>query len=1058
MTYTIHDFNVNNKEECQRLADMFNDWDSSWPGGFTRGVRMTASHVVEEHRRSRNLAVLVVESDEEIVGYCNLEAQPGQKELAYIGLLGARLSAHGKGIGKLLLREMVKRITELGYRQLTLHTWAGNTKAVPLYKKTGFQWIPETDVFMRNFLPAILNMPIVKTFLDGRDWYECLDREIVVAPDDVTWKEMKVYPYTFQNSERTLKLIIDAAGEGLTALETEDYSISCSVPVEEAPAENTCPVSWEIETKNTCALNVVLLAGAETGLTLNFQERLRVEGFQSLQRQVQIANDVIPKNENEPAHRIKTTLLLNEHLGGQPLILETGVKVVRPVEIEYGGQKLLPGREKKITVRLHSNLERELTGTLALNAHTDLRCADAVQSFTLPAKGWTQCTFLITALKNGVFQTSFALVAGELCLERSINFRSSDANQVMGSIDSVTETAVLETQDTCGTAKLRGGWLSIASSQNMQTCLRLDMGRLGPPFNGEQLRPPLYDAHIQNTMTGDVMILSGQSDVLPGLKVERSVSLLGGGLSKIQYRVFNTTAQPISTKLRLRSGNGLNGHVIVPLQSGLLRVSMKGLQDQAEDEYDLLPQDTDLAESWVATEEDDHVGGLIFTGSPKQDREWTLLANLTYDLGTITGYAIFEVPDIYGVSGRGSWETVRGWWRKLVQPSNVYESQAPEPQNALDIRLQPPLFVSDEQRVEVYVNNRRGSGLTGKLTLTGEGLFSPIDFDVESVNRDKSLTAELTLRLPAPYGAHFINAHLDTVPVAETRRIGIVKLGTSGIVSVSRSSSSGILDISAANEAEYIDIDNGELSFRVVPSYLGAIVALRKNGTNHLRTSHPTPMPFIWANPWYGGLHPMLGWAGDPRLTRETFTGEPVSYTGEHDIVWCGVRVTCVPLHKTLSWMRLETEYLTTAGSNVIAFITRCINLSSAQMETLGDVGVAAWLQVGGTHSNAVVHAEINGQRQARRRGGFGMDSIHGKWKAVENPETGQTVLMIATAVKGKVGLKDFAEEGAHLSIQSACELQPGETKEMLGWLVMTDGLESIDAYVAALTPCRRLP
>ena len=178
MTYTIHDFNVNNKEECQRLADMFNDWDSSWPGGFTRGVRMTASHVVEEHRRSRNLAVLVVESDEEIVGYCNLEAQPGQKELAYIGLLGARLSAHGKGIGKLLLREMVKRITELGYRQLTLHTWAGNTKAVPLYKKTGFQWIPETDVFMRNFLPAILNMPIVKTFLDGRDWYECLDREI----------------------------------------------------------------------------------------------------------------------------------------------------------------------------------------------------------------------------------------------------------------------------------------------------------------------------------------------------------------------------------------------------------------------------------------------------------------------------------------------------------------------------------------------------------------------------------------------------------------------------------------------------------------------------------------------------------------------------------------------------------------------------------------------------------------------------------------------------------------------------------------------------------------
>lgn len=1060
MTYVIRDFDVNNRNHCQRLADMFNDWDSSWPGGFTRGAKETVSQVEEEHRRSRHLAVLAVESDEEFVGYCNLEAQPGQKELAYIGLLGARLSAHGKGVGKLLLREMVRRVTDMGYKQVTLHTWGGNTKAVPLYKKTGFQWIPETDVFMRNFLPAILNMPIVKTFLDGRDWYECMEREIVVAPDNVTWNGMKVYPYFFRNGERTLKLTFDAAGEGLTALETEDYAFSCTIPVEEAPAGQNYHVKWEMETKKAGALNVVLLAEAEKGLALRVQEHVRVEGVQSLQREVRIDNDVTPRRDNEAAHRIKTTLLID----GQPLILETGVKIVRPIEIEYGGQKLIPGREEKITVRLHSNLERELAGTLALNARTELHCADSIQQFTLPAKGWTQCEFMLTAVGTGVYETSLSLIAEELCLERLITFRAFNANEVLGSIDPIEEIITLESQATRVQANLRGGRLSIEAGQSMRDCLRVEMGRLGPPFVGEQLIPPLYEAQIENTTSGNALILSGRPEVMPGLKVEQIVSLPGGGLIKFNYRVYNLTDKPIATKMRFRAESKLDGQLIIPLEAGLLRVPMQGLQEQTFNQYDLLAQGAALAESWIATEEDGHVSGLIFTGNLKQDRQWTSLLNLIYDMETIPPYGVCELPPIYGVAGNGSWETVRGWWRKLVQPSGVYESHTLEPQDVLEIKIRPALLVAEEQSAELMVTHRRSSKLTGKLRLTGEGISCPLEFDVDGVNRDNGFRATVPTKMSAQCGAHFITAHFDANPVAETRRIGIVKLGTSGKVSVTASGSLDMAANSTANDVDHIDVNNDNLCFRVVPSYLGAVVSLALKGekesgeVNQLRASYPTPIPFIWANPWYGGIHPMLGWAGDSRLTREKFTGERTSCTGELGIVWEGVRVTCRPLHKTLNWMRLETEYLTTAGSNVIALITRCTNLSTAQMETPGDIGVAAWLQVGGTHKNAIVHAEFNGTRQARRRGGFGMDSMSGTWKAVENAETGQTVLMIATAAKGKAGLEDFAEEGAHLSVQSACQLQPGETKETLGWLVMTDSPASIEAYVSGLAAIRRLP
>jgi len=166
----------------------------------------------------------------------------------------------------------------------------------------------------------------------------------------------------------------------------------------------------------------------------------------------------------------------------------------------------------------------------------------------------------------------------------------------------------------------------------------------------------------------------------------------------------------------------------------------------------------------------------------------------------------------------------------------------------------------------------------------------------------------------------------------------------------------------------------------------------------------------------------------------------------------------CQPKHKDRNWLRVEAEYLTTPGSNVIALVIRCVNLSDVRLNTPGDAGIGAWLQVGGAHDKAVVHGEFDGERQARRRGGFGMDSHTGQWKAVENADTGHSILMIAAGAGMKAGMEDFAEEGAHLAVQGPLTLQPGEAKETLSWLVLSRDTSEIDAYVAALGECRALP
>ncbi len=597
MPYIVRDFNPDDPQDAERLAAMFNDFDSAWPGGFTRGVPETAETIQRRARRMPRLAVLVVEKDGEFVGYCDLQAQKGQTETSYIPLLGARLSHHGQGVGKMLLREQVRRVTEMGYRIVTLGTWAGNTKAVPLYKKTGFNWVPETNVYMVNFIPTALTIPQGKAFFANRDWYECLDRKIEIAPDDVKWKGMKVYPYRFRDGDDFLNLVFDAASERLTAIETPAYSVACSIPVEEAPAGETVPITWEILNHGPKPLEVVLLTEADEGLGVSVQERLQVEREATLTRDLHISPDATPRREGQTAHRVRSTLLLD----GQPVVLETGVTVVRPIEIQYYGQGLFPGREEKVFVTLQSNLDRPISGRLALDAHPALRWEPPVQDFTLSPRLQTQCEFTVAARDPGVFETQMRFEAGEMRGSRPITFRAFAGSGALASQDlSFDETTVLESPELRVITNLRGGWTWVHHNGADRGLLGWGMAELGPPFTGWRMRPPLYTARIERTADGDAVTLIAPSQEFPGLTVERTLSLLGGNLIRLDYRVSNTSDQPMTTQLRAGAGAWLSGHVVLPTPDGLIREPNRGGNDFPSGETDALAVGAKFAETWAA--------------------------------------------------------------------------------------------------------------------------------------------------------------------------------------------------------------------------------------------------------------------------------------------------------------------------------------------------------------------------------------------------------------------------------------------------------------------------
>lgn len=175
-----------------------------------------------------------------------------------------------------MLKAALAHASALGYRRVDLGTWPGNMKAVPLYKKAGFFWVPETYVHMEDYVPLLLGMPALADFWAEADWYVAMVRDISVREDLILDGKMRVYPYEFRHGDRFVRATIDATARGLTALETERWRVACSIDDRTLIAGRPRTVRWAVENRTGRPLALSLLAGAGEGLHLAKKETAAV--------------------------------------------------------------------------------------------------------------------------------------------------------------------------------------------------------------------------------------------------------------------------------------------------------------------------------------------------------------------------------------------------------------------------------------------------------------------------------------------------------------------------------------------------------------------------------------------------------------------------------------------------------------------------------------------------------------------------------------------------------------------------------------------------------------
>ncbi len=393
----VRDFELT-LEDAARLAECFNSFDDSdsWPGGFTRGIPFKAERVLEDKSKRTDIRTLVAYVGNWIVGHCNIAHGEMDPEAAYVGTLGVNPKYQGQGFGKAMLIEAAETAARLGKRRIDLNTWPGNIKAMPLYKRVGYNWVPRTRVLMESYIPGILNFPVFAEFFRRYDWYDVFTREISQVMDDSEEDGLGVYKYSFkgQNGDE-LDVTVDREAKGICGfklvLDGRELGVSLrpathvgyiafgQVPmrlVVSSEAEHDMPIA--VSAAPTQDLLVELL-GDTNGL-VSADHQFILEGFYRIPETVEHVDRV-----RDPVAKVKTQACWEITLGDDTFNLYSGI--IPHLAITISSNPIYPcvspGGQAEMEVVLQSNLDTGAKGEVVIGPASGTIMWSRVNGFEL---------------------------------------------------------------------------------------------------------------------------------------------------------------------------------------------------------------------------------------------------------------------------------------------------------------------------------------------------------------------------------------------------------------------------------------------------------------------------------------------------------------------------------------------------------------------------------------------------------------------------------------------------------------------------------------------------
>ncbi|MEM2142310.1 MAG: GNAT family N-acetyltransferase [Candidatus Thorarchaeota archaeon] len=934
---------------AEALAHMYNTWDTLWPTGYTRGVPYTAERVRKELGTMNAISILIAidRQSGRPVGSCTLHAHMRDTDAAYIGVLGVSPEALNKRVGKRLLLRAIEVALERGYGRVDLNTWAGNLRAVPLYKRVGMMWNPEgMGVTMEDYVPAILAHPLCRGFFSGTspdEWYSLLRREIKQAPDDLTVDGMRVYEYRFERGDDTLTVRVDRHCKAISSVESVVSGKRLRVSTRLAHHD------VQIGLKSRHILEIV--NGTDQQLkvaaSLKVFDGISLDGVPSAEFTVEPGDQVtwvvtLRPDDNAPLSVVgKRTpaIITSLVIDGLVCELSTGPFVQPIAEIVNEENECIigPGGDVILPLSILSSADMTLRGKIELEtSQAGLTISPSSADIVLSPRGRAGAMIHVvadTSLPHGAYS-----IRARLRLEPDRT--SPDAPIVTGwsklrvfcladmraavSTDEVKREVVVASVGYIARLQVEGGALIVYSPIGSMDSPIFRASDVGPPFGIGPLRQADRIPRIAEDPHQTTVVMSVDHPERPLRLEDRYIFEHNGMIVRHEIWVENTGSVPETIQARATGrlgGIGLSpGVCYVPLEHGVVRNDLSDITFS----YPVIPSDpTRFSEGWFAVERtQSYALGQFWKPSAVEEVQLAQdqVGNVVFPSTTLPPRESRKVGEIWMVFGARDWREVQQIWRHRVVgvvtdgvvKSGIYPLMAP-----VDVLVRPAVIPHlRETDVTIKLATRRGPTVVSLTVEPPEGwscdpqTISELRLDGES---DLSVVLTPSDDVPRDRLVHRGRVRL-TAAVERVVPLRVIQLGHGGSLQVVGIEREGL---------EVFQVTTDACEFQVSAEYGGCMISLRNSSkTEFLKSSFPTPTPREggFMENYYGGVQPII-WSDSPSdgLTRARTNRENMVARMVEIGCWRGVEVSWKSvLQRIIRGMDVAVQYLTCAGSPLV--------------------------------------------------------------------------------------------------------------------------------------------
>lgn len=992
------------------VAQMWNESSEGWPGGFLPFIDFTEPRVREKMREADFIALYIALLGDKVVGYCSLAQRSTDRNVSYIPLLNAHPDYHGHKIGKKVLLAALDVSIKRGFDRLDLHTWPGNVKAVPLYKKAGFFWVPETEVYMQNFMPLVFQNPIARRYFDKHNWYATQVRDLSTIQDRMSWRDRDAFLYEWRDGEDYLKIVIDRHCGGITCIETRDLHASSRLDAKAPAIGLTHRIAWQFSNRSEAPMRGSLRASGEEGLEVSKQASFDLAADHSLDAELRVGLDCPLKDKQERAPGVRADVVID----GESFTLKTGVRAKHAIELWHKPEliSIAPGSCQTVSMGLRNRLSEPIDGRLHFLASESVSLEPSELSVRLDAEDVMGCSLKVTALASGahvvrpVFEAS---LEGKKTLLPAKRFAiaSVGPDEVVAAL---FEDQVLIQNDFLRLGGKPGkGWALVHTVEPESRAVALWTDRLGEPFSDEFLRLP-FSVSIEDCDGAKVLVMKNKSEAFPGIELEKRISVGRGPLVKLEYVLRNLSTQ--EKNIKLKTGCFLaesSFKIAIPMKEGILNVHPT---DFPAWEMDVPREPEAFAESWSAFERSDGiVAGLIWKDASKVQFGGRMMPALTFDPSPIPALGTKTVSPFYLYLGGGDFRTMRRHWARLMEQKPDDALPVLDSVVRLEASERPILMDRASHGVSMRLSHLRRAKCEGRITLAAPGFSAaPETVQFKDVTIEQPLDASVKLTAGGQTRVLPLEAAIET-------QVSSAKKVFSVFFAQTKSAKPEVKVESLPEVAgkKVVRIDNGELALLVSPDFAGSLISFRRKSRELLTSAFPEAKARSWFNPWFGGLRAAVRshsdelWAEPDETYKVQFSHENCQRLDLGGHAWDGIRLVGEMVKDELRGLSLQVDYLTRPGSNVLAALPNVLNDTDAPARVwLTLECFPAWNQ----KDDFVTHYRVREKFFVRKTAGQGTEDIHSDgWLCAENFEHSQCLALVTKATDTMCSLIDLGAE-----------------------------------------------